>query len=39
VVYRDPQRAAEVARDKAEAEARLPALYARWEALASETPG
>jgi ATP-binding cassette subfamily F protein 3 len=33
-VYRDPSQAAEVARTKAEAEARLDALFAEWEVLA-----
>jgi ATP-binding cassette subfamily F protein 3 len=34
-VYSDPTRAAEVGRAKAEAEARLSALYAEWETLAA----
>jgi ATP-binding cassette subfamily F protein 3 len=38
-LYRDPARAKEVGRDKAEAEARLAVLYQEWEALAAELPG
>jgi ATP-binding cassette subfamily F protein 3 len=35
-VYADPSRAAEAGRTRAEAEARLEGLYAKWEALAGE---
>jgi len=38
-VYRDPQRAAQVGRDKAETEARLEGRYLRWEELARDSPG
>jgi ATP-binding cassette subfamily F protein 3 len=38
-VYRDPVRAREVARDKAEAEGRLTDLYWRWEQLAEGLTG
>jgi ATP-binding cassette subfamily F protein 3 len=37
-VYRDPQRARELGREKLEIDARLGELYARWEALAREAP-
>ena len=38
-LYRDPAKAKEVGRDKAEAEARLATLYQEWETLATELPG
>ncbi|HET9300049.1 MAG TPA: ABC-F family ATP-binding cassette domain-containing protein [Candidatus Polarisedimenticolaceae bacterium] len=38
-VYKDAAKAKEVGRDKAEAEARLTALYQEWEVLAAELPG
>ena len=37
-VYRDPDRARRVAREKSAAESRLNRLYADWEALAGELP-
>jgi ATP-binding cassette subfamily F protein 3 len=36
-VYADPERAAEVARERAEAESRIERLYAQWESLAAES--
>jgi ATP-binding cassette subfamily F protein 3 len=38
-LYRDPARAKEVGRARAEAEVRLTELYREWEALAAELPG
>jgi ATP-binding cassette, subfamily F, member 3 len=37
-VYREPQRARELGREKADAAARLTDLYARWETLAADAP-
>ena len=37
-VYRDPERAGEIGREKSEAESRLAAAYAEWESIAEELP-
>ncbi len=38
-VYRDPERSAEVGREKVAADERLELLYSEWERLAAELPG